>query len=72
SLKGLAREMVDAVAVFQLAGRAPSSTRQAQGSVGASRTITERKVTSLPNRSRKVGEPALPVAANGDEAWKEF
>ncbi|HEX7404059.1 MAG TPA: methyl-accepting chemotaxis protein [Usitatibacter sp.] len=72
SLKGLAREMVDAVAVFQLAGRAPSSGRQAQGSVGASRTITERKVTSLPHRSRKMGEPALPVAANGDEVWKEF
>jgi methyl-accepting chemotaxis protein len=72
SLKGLAREMVDAVAVFQLAGRAPSSARQAQGSVGASRTITERKVTSLPHRSRKMGEPALPVAANGDEVWKEF
>jgi methyl-accepting chemotaxis protein len=72
SLKGLAREMVDAVSVFQLAGRAPSSARQAQGSTGASRAIAERKVTALPRKSRPTGEPALPVAAHGDEVWKEF
>jgi methyl-accepting chemotaxis protein len=72
SLKGLAREMVDAVAVFQLAGRAPSSTRQTQGSTGASRVIAERKVTALPRKSRPTGEPALPVAVHGEEVWKEF
>jgi hypothetical protein len=72
SLKELAREMVDAVSVFQLAGRAPSSARQAQGTTGASRVIAERKVTALPRKSRPAGEPALPLAAQGNEVWKEF
>ncbi|HEX7465255.1 MAG TPA: methyl-accepting chemotaxis protein [Usitatibacter sp.] len=72
SLKGLAREMADAVSVFQLAGRAPSLAAQGQGSVAAPKAVTQRKVAALPRKSRPMNAAALPVPAYGDEVWKEF